>query len=178
MATCERTPESRWSSRWEIGCPTFMDTPLRMVNSFLISAKISSLVRVLLGFNSTSISELLTGSTCSSNSARPVLRLTYSTSGTRSINFSPIVPMRLLSSKDVPAGVEKFIVNEPSLKGGRNSVPKKGTMLAAATINTTAIPMINLGLAKPQCKILVSCRFRKRTKTLSFSSWVLMLFNK
>jgi hypothetical protein len=61
-----------------------------------------------------------------------------------------MVPILLLSSRDVPAGVEMLIVNDPSLKGGKNSVPKNGTMPAEVTTRIIAAPIIVLGRDNPQ----------------------------
>ena len=144
-----------------------------------MSANISSRLLSGFSFNSTSISELLTGSTCSSNSARPVLLLTNSTSGTFSINFSAMVPILLLSSKDVPAGVDRLIVKEPSLNGGKNSVPKNGTIAHDAIIKRTDTPIICLGRLNPKCSNFVSCFFNHLTNLLSCSaSFFGFLFSK
>ena len=80
-----------------------------------------------------------------------------------------MVPSLLLSSKDVPAGATTFTVKLPSLNGGKNSVPKKGTMLMAAIIKAMAMPITNLVLFNPQSNNLRSCFFNQRTKLLSCS---------
>ena len=112
MAICALTPDSRWSNRWEIGCPIFTVTPFKTESWFLKSAKISSLSLVISfgSFNATSISELLGGSACSSNSALPVLRAVTKTSGTFSICRSATLPTLLASSIEVPGGKDKFTV--------------------------------------------------------------------
>jgi hypothetical protein len=55
-------------------------------------------------------------------------------------------PILLLSSNEVPGGAYKFIVKEPSLNAGRNSLPKNGTTATAAAIKKMAPAIINRGL--------------------------------
>jgi hypothetical protein len=71
----------------------------------------------------TSISELLTGSACSSRSARPVRRTTERTPGSVPSCASTPVASRLLSTSDVPGGAIRNTVNVPSLNSGRKLVP-------------------------------------------------------
>ena len=110
-----------------------------------------------------------TGSACSSNSALPVRLDVRATSGTFKICCSAIVPILLLSSSEVPAGANTFTVKLPSLKGGKNSVPKKGMMLMEAIISAMATPVTDFGRFNPQFNNLRSCFFSHLTRALSGS---------
>ena len=85
-AICARTPESMWSRRCEIGCPT-LTAAGSMARRERMSVTTSSRLR-LDRFRSTSISAECTPSACSSSSARPVRRPTVFTSGTCRIRRS------------------------------------------------------------------------------------------
>ena len=137
-----RTPESRWSSRCEMGCPTLVAAG-RVASRVRMSWTTASRLRSDT-LRSMSISEECTPSACSSSSARPVLRPTWMTSGTCSASCSASVPMRLDSASDVPGLSNTLTVNVPSLKGGKNERGKNGTL--AATASTT----INAPTSRPR----------------------------
>ena len=86
-----------------------------------------------------------------------------------------MVPSRFDSVSEVPAGVEKLTVSEPSLKGGRNSVPKKGTVAAAATNSRPVMPKIHFGCWKPKLNSRVSFFLSQRTRPLSCSACIFIL---
>ena len=137
-ATCALTPDRMWSIRWEIGWPILTTIP-GIVASFARMSSSTSFFPRPLSLNSTSISEACTPSAWSSSSARPVRRPVRATSGTCIIRFSAMAPIRLLSASEVPGTERRLIVALPSLKGGRNSLPKVmvSNMAAAKAANVT-----------------------------------------
>ena len=145
------------------------ETPARLASCRRISA-ITSVRERASSCNSTSISELLTGSTCSSSSARPVRRAVYCTSGTRRMSCSATAPILLLSSREVPAGVYRLTVKLPSLNGGKNSVPKRVATTKDAITSAVATPMTMRGFDRPKCNTFWSCFFNHCTKPDSLPS--------
>lgn len=88
--------------------------------------------------NGTSISEVSVPRACSSNSARPLLRDTTTTSGTFINSASASSAIRTLSSSEVPGIAEIEIAIDPSLNGGRKFRPKVAKIPPAPTNSTTA----------------------------------------
>ena len=74
MATCACTPESMAEMRCASGCSTLVTMPGMSASASRMSSRISSRLRGEFGSNVATISDWLTGTACSSNSARPVLR--------------------------------------------------------------------------------------------------------
>ena len=98
-----------------------------------MSLATSSLLR-LLSTKGTSSSLVFIPKACSSSSARPVFRATSFTSGTCKSSFSASLPIWLLSSSEMPGSELMFMVNDPSLNGGKNERPSvKNTMSVIIT---------------------------------------------
>ena len=66
-------------------------------------------------------SVVFTPSACSSNSARPVLRTTASTSFTSCNRRSTLVAISFDLANDVPGGKQHVYLDGPFIKGGRKS---------------------------------------------------------
>ena len=166
MATCARTPESKCSMRWLMGWPMPVATPgkaasfssiientcsrgrmsltaggLRPAGVVCLSGSFaSSLVQ-----KSTSISLALTPSACSSCSARPVRRAVLLTWGIERIISSALVPSLFDSSSDTPGWPKNETTAVPSLKGGRNSEPRRVTTINATATRAPSVPSTATG---------------------------------
>ncbi len=123
IAIWASVPESIASMRCEIGCPISIAAP-GICDSLERSSASTSLRERSFSLYGASSSEPFTPCECSSNSARPVLRATVSTSGVESMMRSASAPMASLCSSDMPGSADMFIVNEPSLKPGKKLRPK------------------------------------------------------
>ena len=130
-ATLARVPDSMWSMRCEIGCPTVTFVPGRSDTRCRISSSTESRERSD-AFRRTSISADSTPCTCSSSSARPVRRAVDVTSGTLSSRRSSALPSALESARLVPGIVTALMVSAPSLKSGRNDRPAPAIATRAA----------------------------------------------
>ena len=93
------------------------------------------------GWTVISISELLTGSACSSRSARPVRRVTVRTPSCWSSRRSIAEAMRSLAGSEVPGGANRPTVNVPSLNSGRNEVPKVAPSHRHSAVAAPALPI-------------------------------------
>ena len=84
--------------------------------------------------------ERLTGSACSSPSPRPVVRPTLAIPGISISSFSSRRPKASAVSRLAPGGRLMTTCALPSLKGGRNSLPRVAStrMLAVASAPVTA----------------------------------------
>ena len=134
MAIFARVPESIWSILWEIGWPMVTLASLICESFSLTSSKNSS--RLLSSKRKgTSISDELTPCACSSNSARPVLRVVEITSGILNRASSTLLPILLLSSSDSPGNETAAMVSAPSLNSGKKLLPN----WVKAKIATTSI---------------------------------------
>ena len=154
MAMPALVPDSMASIRCEMGCPISTFTPGSVRSLARMSAITSSLLRSF-SAKGTSISLVFTPKACSSSSARPVLRATSFTSGTCNSSFSACSPMRSLSSNDTPGSVLTLMVNEPSLKGGKNERPKlKNSTMVRVTTAPVPIKMARLG---PSSTFMSNC---------------------
>ena len=102
MASAAGVPERMWLSRCSMGCPTVAVTPGTSARIASISSR--NLASSAPGFIVTSMSELLTGSACSSRSARPVRRVTLWTPVISAKRRSMPDARRSLSLSDVPGG--------------------------------------------------------------------------
>ena len=170
-------PLSIASIRWLIGWPISTFAPT-IVPNFSRTSATNSLRERSFNSNGASISETFTPSACSSSSARPVLRATVCISGMLSSNSSARCPILSLSSNEMPGKEDMLIVNEPSLKGGRNERPnvKKHTR---ATTNKPIVlpstiflcPSTNANAAPYHCFILRATN----ESLLSFCSFFLSL---
>ncbi|CDE04372.1 unknown [Bacteroides uniformis CAG:3] len=138
MAMFAFVPDSMASIRWLIGWPISTFAPT-MVPSFSRTSATSSLRERSFNSNGASISETFTPRACSSSSARPVLRATVCISGMESSSSSARCPILSLSSREMPGSEEILMVNEPSLKGGRNERPRVKKQ-PSATTNSPIVP--------------------------------------
>ncbi len=95
------------------------------------------------GLMVTSISELLTGSACSSRSALPVLRVTLLTPSRSNSCCSMALAIRSLAFREVPGGAKSPTVKVPSLNSGRKDFPKVELSQSARIVAMTATPITN-----------------------------------
>ena len=93
-----------------------------------------------------SISELFTPRACSSSSARPVFLATVFISGIWRRIFSTLPPILSDSSRDIPGIVLTFIVNDPSLNGGKKLLPRLKKTTKARTSNAPVMEITTLFL--------------------------------
>ena len=118
-AICARTPDSMWSRRCEIGCPTLVDagnTDRRLRMSAMISAlRAAAGLQVDLDLGGMDALGMLV----ELGPARAAGD--RFTSGTSRINRSAMSPTRWLSASEMPGWNSVLIVSVPSLKGGRNA---------------------------------------------------------
>ena len=140
-AIAARVPESMWSMRCEIGCPTENSRPGIIDSSSRSRASISSRSSKP-GSSRTSISEYSTPSACSSSSARPVRRATVITPGCLITTRSAARTNSSLCSSEVPGSVTAVRVSAPSWNSGRKAVPKRAAP-TPARISSTATPPSN-----------------------------------
>ncbi len=171
-AICARTPDSRWSSRCEIGWPIATDAGSEA--SCVRMAAITCSRPRADGFRSTSISDECTPSACSSSSARPVRRPTCATSGTCRISASASAPIRLASASEVPGWNISDSTNEPSLNGGRNARGIHGTDAAAIRATMPAAASTARARGNDHSSTRESNAFSQRTSGLSGRSSRLM----
>ena len=127
------------SIRCDIGCPISRLTPDSTLIRWRMSAITSSLERSA-STKGASISDALTPSACSSNSARPVLRATVCISGIESSISSALRPIASDSSSDTPGNVLTLMVKEPSLNAGKKLCPKLQNTTMAATKSEKVVP--------------------------------------
>ena len=139
MAICALTPDTRWSMRCEIGWPILITMP----GIWSKRARMSLSTALFERFetpSSTSISLACTPSAWSSSSARPVRLPVRWISGTCNNRVSASAPRRFDASKDVPGGSNRLIVTDPSLNGGKNSLPKVEATTRAKTNSPNVAP--------------------------------------
>ncbi|MNX72517.1 hypothetical protein D3C86_1038740 [compost metagenome] len=79
-----------------------------------------------------------------------------------------MAPMRLDSVREVPGRAMTLTVAVPSLKGGKNSRPKKGTIAPAMITSAAATASTGLGCRRVRARIQALTRFSWRT---SQPSW-------
>ena len=139
IAILARVPDSMASMRWVIGAPTSTIIPGTSCSLCLTSSSTSSFERSP-STNGASISDTFTPRACSSSSARPVFLPTVFISGIVSSSFSTRCPMRSDSSSDTPGSVLTFIVNEPSLNGGRKLRPSDRNSTIVTRTTAAAAP--------------------------------------
>ena len=150
-ATLARVPDSMWSMRCEIGCPTWTLVPGIKAARSRTSATIAALERSLKS-SPTSISDDSTPCKCSSDSARPVRRPVETTPGVPSKILSSAVPRRSESPKLVPGTVTAVIVRLPSFNSGKNVRPACCRPSTAAATSSSATDITTTALSKPQRK--------------------------
>ena len=113
IAMAARVPDSIWSIRWPIGCPTVMLVPAIPDSSARTSAMTSASSRPLRS-SWASTCETLTPCASSSSSARPVRLAVVMTPGTCNSRRSTRFPISLDSSSEVPGTLMMAIVSDPS----------------------------------------------------------------
>ena len=124
-ATLVRLPESMWSIRWAIGCPTVMFMPGTSDRSPRRSARNAAFDLPGGSVYDTSISADSTPWACSSSSARPVLRAIPVTSGCDITTRSTARPSLSDSASEVPGMVTALMESAPSLNSGQEGPPQQ-----------------------------------------------------
>src|SRR5262249_48404449 len=84
--------------------------------------------------------------------------------------------MRFDSSRDVPGGSNRLIVTEPSLKGGRNSLPNVVATTSAQTNNPNVPPSATQRWPKTRSRARLWLRFSQATTKLSVV-WAICLID-
>ena len=139
MAMPACVPLNMASIRWLMGCPISMFAPDMTDSLCRTSSKTSVWLRSS-SSNGASISDTFTPRACSSSSARPVLRATVLISGMESNSSSACRPILSDSSKEIPGRELIFMVNEPSLNGGKKLRPNVRKLPKAATKSVSVVP--------------------------------------
>src|SRR6266704_3328908 len=120
IAICARVPDSKWSIRCDMGCPTSEVIP-GIWERFCRTSSIIAACGRSSCFVTTSISLALTPAACSSNSARPVLRVVETTSGVRCSHRRDISEsQRRKHTAFETAEVEQWNEHEHDDQGGKN----------------------------------------------------------
>ncbi len=86
--------------------------------------------------------------------------------------------MRFDSVSEVLGGTKTLIVRLPSLKGGRNSRPKNGTVAMAASTTRTNVPSTRLERGNPNARTRPTSAFTPRTSAESRACFIRFIFGR
>ncbi len=143
--TSERIPVVSMLIRLMIGWVQMFDTPGRVVAA---SSSAMSCSRVIpgrhwaSGLSRTIVSVMLTGAGSVEVSARATLATTMSTSGTAWIAAFCFLVISTACASEIAGSVTGMNMRSPSLSGGMNSVPIRGTSARAPAKTRPAAPRV------------------------------------